>query len=571
MSILRFVTDPVTRIKSAHILVVFLLILNALLFTDNTFSVIVQLLIALAVLLHHADDENVKKLLFHSQNELKEDRNIFDRNVIVSETDINGNITYVNQNYEITSGYTKEELLGTTHKKVRGENTDDTIYAQLWQALNQNETYSGIFKNKKKDNSSFWVDSHISPIFMDGKKSGYKAIMFDITDKMLAQEDLQHRIEDKDIQLQEQLSRFEFVINSSRDGFWDYDLVKKEFYISEAWKRRLGLDDIKQLTYLDYLALVPDENRFEHHKAMHDVLETYPKQLEYVHFRIKYPLITKNSEKLTIEDVGNIFFDSEQNPIRITGFHRDVTDQERQAKIIESQNRISAMGETISNIAHQWRQPIGAINNTLNDLELDIELDDLEVIEAKVFLSTSEKIKEYTSYMSQTIDDFRELSSNDKQKTAFLVEETINEAYKIAEVEFEKYHIHFNVFSSGEGSSEMLGFQRELQQVFINILNNAKDVFKEREIQTPTVNVSLINKKETITIIFHDNAGGINDDILPKIFDPYFTTKHESLGTGIGLYMSKNIITNHFKGTFEVENEDTGAKFIITLPRKIDE
>lgn len=128
---------------------------------------------------------------------------------------------------------------------------------------------------------------------------------------------------------------------------------------------------------------------------MHDALESYPEEIEYVYFRIKYTLITKHNEKLTIEDVGNIFFDQEKNPIRITGFHRDITNQERQQKIIESQNRVAALGNMISNIAHQWRQPVAAINNTLNDLELDIELEELENIESSRILSTSKKIKEY--------------------------------------------------------------------------------------------------------------------------------------------------------------------------------
>ena len=562
--------DPITRIKSAHLIVIFILLVNALFFTQNTISITVQLIVVFAVLLHHGDDENVKKLLFTSQNELREDKNIFDRNVIVSETDLNGTITYVNKNYCQTSGYMQEELIGSTHGKIRGDNTDDNLYKELWASLQNGKTFSAIIKNKRKDGSPFWVDTHISPILRGNRKVGYKAIMFDITDKMLAQQNLEHTIEDKEIEIQKQASRFEFVINSSRDGFWDYNLLKKEFYLSNNWKIRLGFSKDEVLSYLNYLALIPDEHRFEHHKTMHDVLEIYPKELEYVHFRIKYPLITKNSEKLIIEDVGNIFFDKEQNPIRITGFHRDITDQERQAKIIESQNRISAMGETISNIAHQWRQPIGAINNTLNEIEFDIELEDMEVLDVDVFLNTSTKIKEYTSYMSKTIDDFRKLSSNDREKTNFFVEHTIQEAYKIVQVEYEKHNITFHFAEFGDKNDEIEAYERELQQVIINILNNAKDILVEKEIQNPLVTLSTLKTDNEIQIIIHDNGGGIPEDIMPKIFDPYFTTKHESLGTGIGLYMSKNIITNHFNGLFEVENENSGAKFTITLPRSVD-
>ena len=570
MNILKLFSDPIFRIKSAHIVVVIVLIINVSLFTQNIFSIIIQIILAIAVTLHHLDDENLKNNLLASQSELKEDKNIFDRNVIVSETDLDGKITYVNNNYLLACGYSRDELIGSTHAKVRGNDTSNKIYINLWYELKNGNVFSGVFKNKRKDDTPFWVDSHISPIITNNKKTGYKSIMFDITDKILAQKKLEHAIEDKELELKEQMNRFEFVINSSRDGFWDYDLIKKDFFLSDGWKKRLGFNENEELTYLDYLSLVPDENRFEHHKAMHDVIENYPNDLECVHFRIQYPLITKNTERLVIEDVGNIFFDKNKNPIRITGFHRDITDAERQAKIIESQNRVAAMGDMMANVAHQWRQPIGAINNALNDLEFDIELEDLTVVEAKVVLSTSKKVKEYTAYLNQTIDDFRQLTSDKKSKSKFLVLETLNKAQIIIADEYKKYNIDLNIIESGEGSSEAIGFNRELTQVIINILNNAKDILIEKEIQNPKVKCSVINLKKHIQIIVKDNAGGIPEDIMTKIFDPYFTTKHESLGTGIGLYMSKNIITNYFKGTFEVENENNGAKFTITIPRDVD-
>jgi len=561
MNLFKLFTNPNFRIKTAHIIVIIILIVNSILFTHDFISIAIQLLLAFVILLHHIDDEILKKRLHNSQDKLIEDQSIFDKNVIVSETDIDGIITYVNKNYCRVTGYTKEELIGSSHSKIKSGSTSQELYLKLWNLISSGETFTGVFKNKKKDGSYFWVDTHIAPIISYKQIIGYKAIMFDITDKILAQSDLSNTIK-------EQVNRFEFVINSSRDGFWDYDLLKKDFYLSDGWRKRLGFGTTQKLSYLDYLSLIPQEHRFEHHTAMHDMLEIYPKQLEYVHFRIQYPLITKDSERLIIEDVGNIFFDKDRNPIRITGFHRDITEQERHMKIIESQNRIAAMGDMMSNVAHQWRQPIGAINNTLNDIEFDIELDDLQSIDSKVFLQTSAKVKEYTAYLSQTISDFNEQISDDKHKSNFNILHTIQEAYKITQNEYEKNQIHFNLVEGGEGESDLLGYARELQQVLINILNNAKDILIQNKIENPTVTVTIINMQELVKIIIHDNGGGIPEDIIGKIFDPYFTTKHESLGTGIGLYMSKNIITKYFQGYFEVENEDNGAKFIITLPKE---
>lgn len=570
MKRLEFIQNPYSRIKIAHVMAFLLLLVNALYFTDNGTSMAIQLVIAIVIILHHLDDEIIKKTLINSQEILKANADIYDRNIIVSETDLNGVITYVNDNFLKLTGYERDELINFTHAKIKCDNTRKEVYTELWEIITNNKTFASILQNKKKDGSSFWVDIHITPIISNGNKIGYKSIMFDITDKILAQEDLQHAIEDKDIKLQEQATKFEFAINSSRDGFWDYDLVKNEFYLSKGWKKRLGFTDGKKLKYLDYLSLMPNEHRFDHHKSMHDLIEQYPNDVEYIHFRIVYPLVTKDGEKLNIEDVGDIFFDNQQNPIRITGFHRDITEQERQSKIIESQNRLNAMGEMMSNVAHQWRQPIGAINNTLNDVELDIELDDITSIDTKTFLKTSTKIKELTAYLSQTIDDFKNLTSDDKVKTHFMVNHTVNQAYNISKNEYEKNNINFHILESGTGVCEMEGYDRELQQVIINLLNNAKDILIEKKIQNPKVLLSIVTTDTDISIIIHDNGGGVPQNIIPKIFDPYFTTKHESIGTGIGLYMSRKIITEYFKGTLEVENENDGAKFSINLKKELD-
>ena len=569
MKLIKLFQDPYFRISSAHIVAILSLLFSAIFLTQNIYAIALQFIVAFAIFLHHRDDMHIRINLINSQNQLREDKNIFDRNIIVSETNLDGVITYVNSNYCEATGYTKEELIGATHAKIKGDHTEDETYEKLYDSLNNNKTFVDILQNKRKDGSYFWVDVHISPIFFKNKKIGYKAIMFDITDKMMIQEELQHTIKDKDVKLQTQATRFEFAINSARDGFWDYDLINKEFYLSEGWKKRLGFDLSNQPTYLDYLDLMPDEHRFEHHQAMHNIMEKHPSDLEYIHFRIRYPIITKNNEKLVIEDVGDIFFDKEQNPIRITGFHRDITDQERQLKIIETQNRVSAMGEVISNIAHQWRQPIGAINNILNDLEVDIELEDLEVLDVKVYLKTSSKIKEYTSYLSQTIDDFRKLTTDDKIITNFSLKDTIASAYNILQNEYDKFNIGFSLLESPYNSLNINGYERELQQVLINLLNNAKDILVEKEISESKVELSILTSEKYIIISVQDNGGGIPSSIIDKIFDPYFTTKHEAIGTGIGLYMSKKIITEYFHGSLEVQNKNDGAQFIISIPKDI--
>lgn len=120
-------------------------------------------------------------------------------------------------------------------------------------------------------------------------------------------------------------NNFEFSVNSSRDGVWDYNIVTQEFTLSKGWKKRLGFEKDEKISYFDYLSLIPDENRFDHHQAMHEILDDYDGDLEYIHFKIEYPIITKSGEKLLIEDIGDMFFNEDETPIRITGFQKDIT------------------------------------------------------------------------------------------------------------------------------------------------------------------------------------------------------------------------------------------------------
>ncbi|MBN2782925.1 MAG: PAS domain-containing sensor histidine kinase, partial [Campylobacterales bacterium] len=422
--------------------------------------------------------------------------------------------------------------------------------------------YSNKFKNLKKDSTPFWVDIEIVPskIEKDGEIiDGFTSIMYDISDEVLSESGLINALIDKS-------SQFEFAINSSRDGFWDYELSTKRLFLSKRWKKRLGFEEDEDVTYIDYISLIPQKDRFEHHMAMDEIMDSSDDDTKSIHFRVRYPIVTKKGEHLIIDDTGDIFFDDDKNPIRITGFHIDSTEHEHQRKIIETQNRFAAMGEMMSNIAHQWRQPITAINNALNELEFDIELSELSEIDSKTFLELSSKIKSYTKYLNDTIDDFRKISSDSKEKKVFDIKNSIEDAFEIVKSEYKKHLIEF-LFEQNSDITNIKGYEREFKQVIINILNNAKDAYIGKDIDKKYVLVSIVESKENIKVYIQDHAGGVDEGIMAKIFDPYFTTKHQSVGTGLGLNMSKKIICDYFNGNIEVENIDGGARFIIVIPK----
>ncbi|MEN8303276.1 MAG: ATP-binding protein, partial [Campylobacterota bacterium] len=229
-------------------------------------------------------------------------------------------------------------------------------------------------------------------------------------------------------------------------------------------------------------------------------------------------------------------------------------------RLMLQQNRLAAMGEMISNIAHQWRQPL----NTLG-----LILQKLEILHKRGTLD-EEKLKEnITNGMSQinkmstTIDDFRDFFKKDKKKRIFYLKEAIEESLLFMKTPLEENSIQ--VTYDRELSVQVNGYKNELTQVIVNIINNAKDALVENKNIDRRIDILCTVKDEHIVIKIEDNAGGIPKDVIDKIFEPYFTTKVEGEGDGIGLYMSKIIIEENMNGKLDVHNSEDGAVLTITL------
>lgn len=231
-----------------------------------------------------------------------------------------------------------------------------------------------------------------------------------------------------------------------------------------------------------------------------------------------------------------------------------------QEQILIQQSKLAAMGEMIGNIAHQWRQPLAQISAIHMNMKVTYDFNKFD----EVYLN--EKIKEankLTSYMSQTINDFQNFFIPQKEKEIFSIEKACRDAYNIIDSSL-KYHnieINFNI----KEDTNILGYKNEFSQVILNILSNAKDILIERKIENPKIDIEVKNGDNYSIIKIHDNAGGVKDDILDKIFDPYFTTRHKTQGTGIGLYMAKNIIERNMSGFINVKNIENGALFTIKV------
>ena len=269
-------------------------------------------------------------------------------------------------------------------------------------------------------------------------------------------------------------------------------------------------------------------------------------------FIIAYYLYSKRLKELNISLQKTIEYEIMKN--------------DEKNRILFQQNKMAAMGEMIGNIAHQWRQPLSVITVLASSLKVKKELD---ILEEKDYLESYNLILETANYLSNTIDDFQYYFSPNKNKNSFNTKNLIDKSLKLSSMEFKEHNI--NVIKNIE-EFEALNFENELLQVVINILNNAKDELIKKDAKR-YIFIDLFKEDKNIIIKIKDNAGGIDKNVIDRVFEPYFTTKHKSKGTGIGLYMCQEIIVKHIEGTiqvsneiYEYENEEfIGAKFEITL------
>jgi len=281
-------------------------------------------------------------------------------------------------------------------------------------------------------------------------------------------------------------------------------------------------------------------------------------------------LARKEAEKLLEEKSAELY---ELNVSLQEKVQIETETNRRKEMTIMQQSKMASIGEMIGNIAHQWRQPLSAISSLASSHILHSQLG---TIDTKESIKILEDIMDHTQFLSNTIEDFRNYFKNDKEFTYFLVSESIERCLKIVSgvlssnsIEVIKKIDDIKIFS----------LKNEFIQVILNILKNAIDAMENvLEDDQKYIMIKVYKEDQNAIIEIKDSAGGIPESIINKIFEPYFTTKHQSQGTGIGLFMSNEIIVKHMKGKLEVCNEMTpfddthklyGAFFKIAIPLEV--
>jgi len=260
----------------------------------------------------------------------------------------------------------------------------------------------------------------------------------------------------------------------------------------------------------------------------------------------------------------------------MVGVFNDITEQKitqeemrKQNVLLLEQSKLASMGEMIGNIAHQWRQPLSIISTSATGMILQKQLGSLK---DEQFERTCNMINDNAQYLSKTIDDFRNFIKGDRKFVRFKLKDTLYNFINLVDSSFKRHNIQ--LILNLKEDIEVESYPNELIQCLMNIFNNAKDALKDAPHHNKYIFIDTFIQEHNVIIKLRDNAGGIPKDVLPRIFEPYFTTKHQSQGTGLGLSMTYTLVTEGMKGTLKAENINYnyegeyyyGAEFTITLP-----
>ncbi len=516
---------------------------------------------------------------YQMEKKLKESEQWFSTTIesigdAVIATDRDGSIKVINQIALELTGWEKENAVGRHISEVFHITDENMTFSP------KNDDFDLIIREKNLDLKKYnillsitgkkiLIDSRISSIKNDnGEISGVTVIFRDITEKQ--------KNENEIIKLSymvEQSPNSIIIINIQ--GFVEY--INKKFIQLTGYSREEIIGrNIKDL-HLEEITDNEFSNRWERIKSgiiWQGLSKSMKKNYEpFWEQTIISPLVNSNgkiinfaiikddiTERIKAEEAlqktMQEFADLNQNLDK--KIKEEVLKNREKDQILIQQSRLAAMGEMIGNIAHQWRQPLNAIGIIIQNIMGAYEFNKLDI----EYLNTAvEKSLQILKHMSQTIDDFRNFFKPNKEKELFSLMETIRKTVSFLMVSFQEYNINIEI--KIEKDIKIMGYQNEYNQVILNIINNAKDVIIERKIPDPEIIIKLFEQNNKSAVSIYDNAGGIEENIIEKIFDPYFTTKEK--GTGIGLYMSKMIIEKNMGGRLTVRNTKNGVEFLIVI------
>ncbi len=412
----------------------------------------------------------------------------------------------------------------------------------------------------------FWAEIVLTKINLHGKDIIH-VVWRDIHERKMLEEQirelnlqLEQKVTQRTNEQQMLLSLFDkgesVLFKWNNDEMWSVD------YVSESVTKVLGYTQEEFLTHtVVYASCIHPDDIAHVTKELEEAIKSQKEYFEHDPYRI----FTKAGDTKWVHDSTVIVRNGQGEITHFLGYISDITDIKEKDKQLLQQSKLAQMGEMISMIAHQWRQPLNAISATANNLSLKLELEEPDSAYCQQEIAL---ICDYAQHLSRTINDFRSFFKHDKQKESVLLGNLVEETLKIVAISLKNHNI--TLTTDYRDKIPVNTYTSELKQVILNLIKNAEDVLLENSIENPEITIITENVDNSHRLIVRDNGGGIPDKMIDKIFEPYFSTKLEKEGTGLGLYMSKKIIEEHCGGTLEATNENGGARFTVTLPQHED-
>ena len=420
---------------------------------------------------------------------------------------------------------------------------------EIGEAILSDKPYNTVYKVNLK-NGSFKYIKATGTIIRDPQNKPVKMLgtVVDITERKISSD-----------KIKEQKEEFEAIFRNSKDGIAIVDLESKFLDCNDAYLDMLGYTK-KELFTKSCIDLTVPQERENSILALEEGLKYgYLKNYEKT-------CLTKRGRRIKINMTASMLPDKK----RFLMITKDIT----ALKLLEEQSKLASMGEMIGNISHQWRQPLNLMTTSAGAVDIKRELGELKEEDIAGFIKT---VIEQSKYLSKTIDDFKNFIKGDEKFVPVSIKGVIDAVLNLMGAVMANNYI--NLVLSIEDDILIMGNKNELEQAFINILNNAKDALKENVADEDERFIFISTKRfdeETLELKILDSGGGIEEDIIGKVFEPYFTTKEQSAGTGLGLSMGYKIITQRHKQTIDVFNEEfeynnkhfKGACFLLDIQKR---
>ncbi len=376
--------------------------------------------------------------------------------------------------------------------------------------------------------------------------------ILDVTSQELhTQTLLQKKVHDE---LEAKTATLEAIQEMANLGNWELDLTTMKMSWSHMNYIIYNMDPQKEVpTFLELFNMVVPEDRKRLLKTKEMLLDG---KIHSVEIKMRRP----DGKVLSVLTSGKIIF-NQMKPSKIIGTILDLTDIRMQDTMLIQQSKSAQMGEMINMIAHQWRQPLNAISAASIKLTMQSQMG---ILTDEEIGTTAKFIEDMTQKMSQTINDFMNFTKSTNKKELIVFDDIFQDIFNIIGTQLDNHNISVNIDIEKENS--LYTYKKELEHILINIISNARDAHENIDNENKYIDIKAYIKNNIFIIKISDNAGGIEDSMLSRVFEPYFTTKETNKGTGLGLYMSKKILQEHLNGdVFVKNNTHGGAEFTIIL------